>query len=74
MKIVADANVPKPIVVGLRHEGHEVQSILEISPRMPDPDILSLAAREQALLITCDKDFRQLAIEARRPCFGVLIY
>jgi GNAT superfamily N-acetyltransferase len=40
---------------------------------MPDPDILRLAAQEHALLVTCDSDFRQLAIEARRPCAGVVL-
>lgn len=73
MKIVADANVPRPIIIGLRQVGHEVTFILEMAPRMPDPDILKLAAQDDALLVTCDNDFRQLAIEARRPCSGVLL-
>jgi predicted nuclease of predicted toxin-antitoxin system len=73
MRIIADENVPRPIVVGLRGAGHDVTSILEVVPRMPDPDILQLAAQEHALLVTCDKDFRQLAIEARRPCAGVVL-
>ena len=73
MKIVADENVERPIVKRLRADGHEVTFILETAPGSKDPDILRLAAREGALLVTCDKDFRQLAIEARRPSSGVLL-
>ena len=73
MKIVADENVERPIVKRLRADGHEITFILETAPGSKDPDILRLAAEEGALLITCDKDFRQLAIEARRKSAGVLL-
>jgi predicted nuclease of predicted toxin-antitoxin system len=73
MKIVADENVQRPIVKRLREGGHDVTFILETAPGSKDQDILRLAAREGALLITCDKDFRQLAIEARRQSSGVLL-
>ena len=73
MRIVADENVERPIVRRLRADGHEVTFILETAPGSKDPDILRLAAKEGALLVTGDKDFRQLAIEARRKSAGVLL-
>ena len=73
MKLVADENVERPIVKRLRGDGHQVTFILETAPGSKDQDILRLAAKEGALLVTCDKDFRQLAIEARRKCSDVLL-
>ena len=46
MKILADEDVERPIVVRLRLEGYEVTSIAEIAAGSPDPVVLERANYE----------------------------
>jgi predicted nuclease of predicted toxin-antitoxin system len=73
MKIVADENITLLAVTRLRAAGHEIRFILEEARGMSDAEIVPFAARQQALLLTWDKGFRQLTIEAKRPSSGVLL-
>ncbi len=73
MKILADEDVERPIVVRLRQEGHYVISIAEIAAGSPDPVVLDRANQEQALLLTADKDFGDLVFLHRYPASGVVL-
>ena len=73
MKLVADESVEGPTVYGLRAAGHEVLFIAEISPGIEDTAVLQLARREEALLLTADKDFGELVFRNREPHYGVLL-
>ncbi len=73
MNIVADENITRLMVMRLRAEGHTIRFILEERRGIGDQAVLPLAAEAGALLLTWDKDFRQLVIEARRPSAGVLL-
>jgi len=73
MKILADENVDKPIISRFRHDGHELESIAEESPGLPDEDVLSRAWRSGVLLISGDKDFGELVYRKRLPHAGVLL-
>lgn len=73
MKIVADENITRLAVARLRAAGHEVRFILEEARGISDAEIVPFALRQQALLLTWDKGFRQLTIEAKRPSSGVLL-
>jgi hypothetical protein len=46
VKLLADENVPRRAVVALREAGHDVLSIAEASPGLPDTEVLRLAAGE----------------------------
>ena len=61
MRLLADENIPKLAVDVLRDRGHEVVWVRQNAPGIPDREVLSLAQAEERLLITCDKDFGELA-------------
>ena len=70
---IADEGVDRSIVVALREEGHEVISVAELSPGIPDEDVLELANRRNALLITSDKDFGELVYRKELLASGVIL-
>lgn len=73
MKLVADESVEGPTVNALRAAGHEVLSIAEFSPGIDDTEVLNIARRQDALLLTADKDFGDLVFRnCERHC-GVLL-
>jgi predicted nuclease of predicted toxin-antitoxin system len=57
MKLLADENIARAIVERLRQDGHDIQHVAEIASGSNDGDVLSLANREGAILLTDDKDF-----------------
>lgn len=73
MKILADESVERPIVLRLRSEGHQVLYIAEIAPGITDPEVLEIAYKEQALLITVDKDFGDLIFRKHYKSVGVIL-
>lgn len=73
MKFLADENMDAAIVDQLRHEGHQVWYVLEMEPGIPDEDVLALANREGAILITADKDFGELVFRLRSITAGVIL-
>ena len=73
MRLVADESVEGPTVAALRGAGHTVLFIAETSPGIDDAEVLLIARREQALLLTADKDFGELVFRNRELHFGVLL-
>ncbi len=73
MKLVADESVAGPTVYALRAAGHEVLFIAETSPGIDDSAVLAVARREEALLVTADKDFGDLVFRTREAHHGVLL-
>jgi len=73
VKLVADESVEGPTVSALRSAGHSVLFIAETSPGIEDAEVLAIALREQALLLTGDKDFGELVFRNREPHCGVLL-
>jgi predicted nuclease of predicted toxin-antitoxin system len=73
MKIVADENLAYRMIKALRNEGFEVLSIEEDTPSIPDNNVLNVAVKENALLITEDKDFGDLVMLHKLPHKGILL-
>lgn len=73
MNFVADESVDQPIVDRLRCDGHQVWSVAEMTPGISDDAVLSLANREDALLLTADKDFGELVFRQRLITSGVIL-
>ncbi len=73
MKIVADENVDDPIVGRWRGNGHQVWYVVEMEPGISDDVVLDLANREQAMLLTADKDFGELVFRQKRVTTGVIL-
>ncbi len=57
MNFLADEGVDRQIVDRLRLDGHGVLYIAEMDPGISDDEVLDIANREDALLLTSDKDF-----------------
>ena len=70
MSIYVDENVPQKITTRLRAEGYQVEYVTR---HVEDKDILEIAYRGDALLITSDKDFERLVLDERRPTAGVIL-
>jgi predicted nuclease of predicted toxin-antitoxin system len=73
VNLVADEGVDRQIVDRLRQEGHQVWYVAELQPGIADTVVLDLANRENALLLTADKDFGELVFRAHRSMSGVLL-
>ncbi|MEM7514441.1 MAG: DUF5615 family PIN-like protein [Bacteroidota bacterium] len=73
MVFLADESVDGKIVKRLRIAGFQVKDIKEISPGIPDSEVLSLANAENALLITEDKDFGELVFRLKMAAKGVIL-
>ena len=75
MRLCANENIPEDCVLRLRKSGHDVLWIREISPGSPDNDVLALAAGEDRLLITFDKDFGELVFRrGAKASHGVVLF
>lgn len=73
MVIVADENVDFGIVKLLRTENFSVLSISEKYNGITDMEVLEIAVKEDALLITEDKDFGELAFRLKYKHNGILL-
>ena len=75
MRILANENIPGPVVRELRNLGHDVVWARETLKGEPDRALLSLAQSEGRLVVTCDTDFGELAFHAGLPatCGVVLL-
>jgi predicted nuclease of predicted toxin-antitoxin system len=73
MKFVADESVDFPIVERLRQDGHSVWAVVEMDAGIPDDLVLDHANRQNAVLLTADKDFGELVFRLKRMNFGVVL-
>ena len=73
MKILADENIDLPILDRLRKDGYNVLSIREMQPGMTDEEVINIANKQGALLLTSDKDFGELVFRQRRVSYGILL-
>jgi predicted nuclease of predicted toxin-antitoxin system len=70
---VADESCDFAVIRALRAEGHQVTAIAEISPRIPDEDVLARAREGDHVLITEDKDFGELVYAQKWETSGVIL-
>jgi len=73
MNLLADESVDSGITEGLRKKGINVFSIAEESGGIKDTEVLELAVKNNALLITEDKDFGELAFRLKFQHEGILL-
>ena len=65
MRLIANENVTGTVIQELRQRGHDVLSVKESMRGADDAAILQRAELEQRLVVTHDKDFRRVPINAR---------
>ena len=73
MRLVVDECTGPSVARWLRSLGHDVVSVYDDAPQLPDRDILSFAARQDRIVITNDKDFGDLVVRDQRPHRGVVL-
>ena len=73
MNILADENISLTIVGRLRKEGHQVKRVAEIARSSPDIKVFEIAMQYQTLLLTEDKDFGKLVVDADSRVIGVFL-
>ncbi len=73
MNLLADENVDWAVVERLRLDGHQVDSIAELSPGVSDEEVLRLAVATGAVLVTGDKDFGELVYRRGLAHAGVVL-
>jgi predicted nuclease of predicted toxin-antitoxin system len=64
MRLLANENIPGPVVRALRQLGHDVLWIKESGPGTEDSVALALAQSEQRVVVTADTDFGELAFKS----------
>jgi len=74
LKWLADENIPLTSVKLLRQAGHDIASISESQPGLPDHKVLELAHRKELALLTFDRDFGELIFRQRLPCPPAVVY
>ena len=67
MRFLANENFPVSSIRRLRAAGHDVKAVIEIDPGAEDPSVLSLAARENRILLTFDRDYGELIYRRGLP-------
>ncbi len=73
MNLLADESIESAIVAKLRLDGHSVIYISELSPSITDDQVLEEANKNNAILITSDKDFGDLVFRQRKVHAGVVL-
>lgn len=73
MNFAADEGIDRQIVERLRQGGHTVWYVAELDPGTSDEDVLSLANREGAVLLTADKDFGEMVYRQHLVHPGVIL-
>jgi hypothetical protein len=75
VRFLANENIPRSVIAGLRQRGHDVLSAKESLRGRPDRDLLAQAQVERRVLVTQDKDFGEIAFRSRLPAeCGVLLF
>jgi predicted nuclease of predicted toxin-antitoxin system len=67
MRIIANENVSRTVILALRERGHDVLSVKESMRGAGDEVVLARAQAERRLVVTHDKDFGELAFRLGLP-------
>jgi predicted nuclease of predicted toxin-antitoxin system len=72
-KFVIDVGVGRIIETWLVQQNFSIFAIRSLNPEMADTDIIELANREDAIIISMDKDFGELIFKDKVQHKGVLL-
>jgi predicted nuclease of predicted toxin-antitoxin system len=73
VNFLADAHISRTMVAMMRDSGHDCLDSAAIPPRMPDVDVLRMAANDGRIVVTSDKDFGELVFVHGIACPGVVL-
>jgi predicted nuclease of predicted toxin-antitoxin system len=72
VNFLADECCDALFVQGLRGDGHDVLYMKETAPGTDDHTVLQMAASQQRILLTEDKDFGELVVRLKLPAHGIV--
>jgi predicted nuclease of predicted toxin-antitoxin system len=73
VRLLADRNIAAPMVRALRAGSTDVACVAEFASGITDDEVLEAAARDARLLLTDDKEFKELAFRPERGQTGVIM-
>jgi predicted nuclease of predicted toxin-antitoxin system len=73
VNFLADECCDALLVEGLRSDGHDVGYVKEIAAGTDDETVLRVAAEQQRILLTEDKDFGELVVRLKLPAYGIVL-
>ena len=75
MKFLLDQSADFRLMPHLRERGHDVTAISRnYPPGLPDEDVLTIARKEQRILIVADRDFGELIFHQELAHAGVIFF
>lgn len=72
-KFLADESVDFRLVKSLRVSEYDVEAVIETHAGITDEEVLELANKLNAILITEDKDFGELTYRLKKPSKGIIL-
>ena len=73
LRFLVDVGVSKKVEEYLQEQGYDVKAVRAIDTRMSDQAIIRLAASEDRIVVTMDKDFGELVYHSALKHSGVLL-
>ena len=73
LKIITDVDIGLTVYEAILGAKYDVISAILLDASMPDADILSIANKEERLVVTMDKDFGELVFQNKLAHHGVLL-
>ena len=73
LKFLVDVGVGKKVEEYLLDKRYDTKAVRSLDQRMPDQEIIRLAALEKRIVITMDKDFGELVYHSGKDHCGILL-
>jgi predicted nuclease of predicted toxin-antitoxin system len=73
LKFLVDVGVGKKVEAYLLEKRYDTKAVRSLDQRMPDQEIIRLAALEKRIVITMDKDFGELVYHSGMEHCGILL-
>ena len=73
LKFLVDVGVGKKVEEFLLEKSYDTKAVRSLDQRMPDQEIIRLAALENRIVITMDKDFGELVYHSGMDHCGILL-
>ena len=73
LKFLVDVGVGKKVEEYLLEKSYDAKAVRSLDQRMPDQEIIRLAALENRIVITMDKDFGELVYHSGMDHCGILL-
>jgi len=73
LKFLVDVGVGRKVEDFLQDKGYDTKLIRSIDPCLPDHEIIKIAANENRMIITMDKDFGELVYHSLMDTCGIIL-